>query len=486
MSRNIFDAIAPFHGRHNPLRNGWSTEQLRIVAQALSSPNHAIAFVACSLVAEQRTSARALRYSRSQSNYSFHDAYQGDALMTYRKVVKAVDWLVGHGYAQGHKGLWWLKKQSVVWATPKLMERIGHLVDITERQGARLRDEIILRDRDGKSVGFTDTAEIRRMRQEMKHINASLASQQFFLDDAELHIPPAARIFNQTFRRGGRLYHQGSSYQQIPKEDRAKIHTVVDGEVSPTVELDFESLHLRLAYLRAGRKMPEGDLYEVEGFSRPLVKLATLVALNADGTEVGAITAFLADHDDLALDNGLYQLPPSKLRVAIKKLIAAIKRKHYRISEFFGTGVGAELMRTDSDIALKVLLGMIDKTGRCPLVLHDSFLVPECDAELLQDLMVKALTDAGRTPFKKTYQSNPPLLPIHLGKHTVDQGRLVPSKLLMERAYLHLRVDRRGVGLSPPGDDPKGLAESHRREPDEPKNAEEAHLGRELLASWHS
>ena len=111
----------------------------------------------------------------------------------------------------------------------------------------------------------------------MKTINGHLASQRYFLDGVEVYVPPACRIFNQTFRRGGRIYHQGSSYQQMPKEQRAKIKTLLDdGTVSPMVELDFTSLHVGLLYLLAGKKQPEGDLYGIEGYSRPLVKIATL------------------------------------------------------------------------------------------------------------------------------------------------------------------------------------------------------------------
>ncbi|KUI16945.1 hypothetical protein AU193_22450 [Mycobacterium sp. GA-1285] len=482
MSRRLFDVIAPFKGEHNPLRGGWSDEQLEIMRKGLNLTGPGsldTALVACSLVAEKRTTDMPLRYSRSPKSYSYFHAYQGDPMLTYRRVVRAADWLMANGYADGHTGLWWFKKQSIIQATDKLM-LLAHLVDVSSRRGAMLKDEIILRDKDGKSIGFRDTSTIQRMRRDIKFVNAHLASQRYFLDDTELYIPPAARIFNRTFRRGGRLYHQGSSYQQMRKEVRARIVMMVDGEQSQMVELDYTSLHMQLAYQRAGKKMPEGDLYEIDGFSRALVKVATLVALNADGgTEVGAVTALLTDNDDLALENGLYGLARSELSVAVERLIAAIKHKHYRISEAFGTGIGAQLMRTDSDMAVKVLLAMIDETGRCPLIVHDSFLVPVCDKQQLQEVMDKVLSDAVRTPSSKSYQSNPPLLPIHLGKHTVDQGRLVPSKLLMERAYLHSRVDHRYAGLDPPGHDPKGMAEGHHEGPDEPKHAEDQHLGRE-------
>lgn len=404
-----------------------------------------VAFIACSLVAEQRTSATELRYSRSQRNYSFLDAYEDDEMMTYRKVVSAVDWLIAHGYAEGRKGVWWLSKQSIMWATPKLMDIVGHLVDLTARQGAMLRDEIVLRDKDGNSIGFTDTGEIRRMRQELKAINAHLAAQQYLLNGSALYISPATRIFNQTFRRGGRLYHQGSSYQQMPKDKRAQIKMLVDGELCDTVELDFESLHMRLVYARAGKTMPAGDLYEVEGFSRKLAKVATLISLNADGTEIGAITGVLSSDEELCAANDLDHRSPSMLRAAAERLVAAIKRKHYRVKEFFGTGAGAELMKADSDIAVRIMRAMIEQAGRCPLVVHDSFIVPAMDAPLLEDLMTKALAShtlsstrpvTSSTTSSQRFYSRPP---IHLGKHHSEQGLYVLPQTYAREVFAHTR-----------------------------------------------
>ena len=293
--------------------------------------------------------------------------------------------------------------------------------------------------RNGTDIGFADTDETRQMRQRMKTINAHLASQRYFLEGVEMYVPPACRIFNQTFRRGGRIYHQGSSYQQMPKAQRAKIKTRLDdGTVSPMVERDFTSLHVGLLYLLAGKKQPTVDLYGIDGFSRPLVKIATLITINADGTEVGALAHILEGDDDLCRDNGADRRDRWALRALVERLLAAIKRKHYRIKEFFGSGAGAGLMRTDSDIAVWVMLEMIEKTGRCPLVVHDSFIVPTQDAALLERVMTEALEQirpAGvggdgsssrkANSLAATHQASTPHTHIHMGKQRIDQ--LVPA-----------------------------------------------------------
>ncbi|MGO4445067.1 hypothetical protein AB4Z42_17080 [Mycobacterium sp. 2YAF39] len=465
--KNILDLYEPFKGRHNPLRNGWSTDMVAVVAAKIdvSLPE---AFIACSLVAEKLTTGMPLRYSRSQRNYSYFETYEADPMMTYRKVIPAVGQLMALGYAKGHKGLWDFKKQSILEATPKLMERIGWLVDLTKRQGAILKDEIVLRDKNGKNVGFTDTAAIRQMRIDMKTINAHLTDQQYLLDGVQMYIPPAARIFNQNFRRGGRLYCQGSSYQQMSPAKRANITMVVDGDVVPMVEEDFDSLHMRLVYQRAGRSMPTGDLYEVDGFSRKLAKKATLVSLNADGTEVNAITHILEKDEELADENGLCKLPKWEIKAAVERLIAAIKRKHYRVREFFGTGVGAQLMRIDSDIAVKIMLTMIEKTGRCPLVVHDSFIVPVSDAPLLRSLMADALalahpslTSPSPTPSEQGKASTSSSY-IHMVKHLDNQGERVLVKTSMGSSSTHC-----GVGLAVlDGERPPEDVDTGRRAPD--------------------
>lgn len=423
MSRSLLEVIRPFQGRHNPLRGGWSDDQLQVVAGALKTNNLTAAAIACSLIAELRTTATPVRYSRSQKTYKSNEVFQGDPLMTYRRVVPGVDWLIDQGYAAGTKGSWLLSKQSILAATPKLTRLISDLVDVSRRVSATLKDEIVLRDKDGHSIGFCDTDEIRRMRHEMNTINALLSDQRYFLGESQLYIPPAARIFNQSFRRGGRLYHQGSSYQQMSKAKRAKIEMVIeDGLVSPMVERDFESLHMALIYRLARKHRPDGDLYAIEGFSRKLVKKGCLIAINADGTEVGALAGLLDEDEDLCWENGIDHNSPSAMRLAAEQLIAAIKRKHYRVMEYFGSGAGAELMRTDSDMAVQVMLSMIEKTGRCPLVVHDSFLVPSCDVGHLDDAMAKALLEASS-------KSNTLPLPIHLGKHGIDQQECEDTRL---------------------------------------------------------
>jgi hypothetical protein len=59
-------------------------------------------------------------------------------------------------------------------------------------------------------------------------------------------------------------------------------------------------------------------------------------------------------------------------REQAKRLIAEIERKHAPVADYFNSGIGLQLQRTDSDIAARVL-AKSSKDGECLLSLHDGF-----------------------------------------------------------------------------------------------------------------
>ena len=54
---------------------------------------------------------------------------------------------------------------------------------------------------------------------------------------------------------------------------------------------------------------------------------------------------------------------------------------------YFNSDCGARFQRRDSDMAMEVMTRMIQRTGRCPLPIHDSFLVADIDTESLRQTM---------------------------------------------------------------------------------------------------
>jgi hypothetical protein len=46
-------------------------------------------------------------------------------------------------------------------------------------------------------------------------------------------------------------------------------------------QVDYANLHIRMAYSEAGKRIPDGDQYTIDGFDRGLVKLAVNTLFNA-------------------------------------------------------------------------------------------------------------------------------------------------------------------------------------------------------------
>src|SRR5829696_32826 len=57
---------------------------------------------------------------------------------------------------------------------------------------------------------------------------------------------------------------------------------------------------------------------------------------------------------------------------------------------------------------MQVMLRMIRRTGRCPLPLHDSFLVPDIDAKPLADTMREVAHEYGLHPALKVLRQGHP------------------------------------------------------------------------------
>lgn len=262
-----------------------------------------------------------------------------------------------------------------------------------------LRGERPRRGATAPRLEYDDTAETQAMRERLKAINSHLQKQWIdiritdaeftnlqlrmrrdyvdedrdrpFIDFTQTSL---VRIFNNgDWGQGGRFYK--GWWLSVPSEYRKYI-TINDKR---TCEIDFSALHPVLLYSHIREEL-QGDAYDIglPKVPRSLVKETFNKMLNAPGL-IRTPKGYAAD--EIGLD--------------WKKLQAAIADRHAPIKQFFNSGYGLKLQRTDADLAEAVMLRFFSAGHTC-LPVHDSFLVHHALADELRAIMVqefKKLTD---------------------------------------------------------------------------------------------
>lgn len=316
-------------------------------------------------------------------------------LMTRRKVPDAVDQLDAGGWIHHHKQpvgiMGW---QSWFEATVDLVDAMHDILsDKPKLKLARLPMTTILRDQHGKPVAYRRTRDIDRQDKKTDAFNEAITSSSISYPDASNVVQllglacPMARIYNNTFMRGGRFYPMGTSWQNIKAETRRKL--TIDGE--PVVELDFDGMHIAMLYAESGLPLPD-DCHDIQGWPRKLVKVATFTLINAKTEKKARLS--IAHNDVMQL----LAVPGSQEALAVThKLMKAIKSKHAAIAHHLHSDAGARLMRKDSDIAEAVMAELILRKGIVALPVHDSFLVQASKRDELENAMIEASYKVMRT-----------------------------------------------------------------------------------------
>lgn len=410
----LFETCAsPIWGHHNPLVLGWSERQLLPIVELLEPyipsvarrrRQLAIASCARSLFVENMLSGKPLRFPGGQVAYAVPKRYRcGDPLYTYRYVTESIDILERAGLVGQCAGSMSGRRQSVAWPTDTLMQILEQVVDIGEARELRLRDEvIILRDRLNKrKIDYPETATTAKMRAEMEFINSHHCRVVVHAAQDIFRGLRLRRVFVGTMEQGGRLYCKGASYQNIRSAERAQLKIETKGRIDPTVEIDFRAIHITMAYAKENLSLPESDdPYVIEGYDRDrLVKLAVNIVLNARNHQAATHALAKQISGDRTLKEaagltGLYIEETELLRFS-RELVKAIKAKHHQIKEYFTSDCGVLFQYLDSGIAVQILTRMIHMTGRCPLPVHDSFIVVEQDRELLAQTMQEVARESG-------------------------------------------------------------------------------------------
>jgi hypothetical protein len=426
----------PLYGDHAPLVLRWSDDQLALIAECLAPllPDNltnqmqlAIASIARSIVAEHAISGRRVHYPRGRDRYRQPKRYRdGDPRFTWYYLTKGMDALHAAGLIEHVVGKWNRYGngfESVAWATDTLVALVAPLIDVWESRGIPGRVETIVLRADKAEVDYPETADTIIMREQLRIVNDNLTQLELRHRGQKLDIPIGRRIFNDSFDRGGRFYCHGPSFQNMPARQRLELEWIIDGAAHPTVEIDYANLHIRMAYSEAGERIPDGDQYIIDGFDRGLVKLAVNTLFNAPTTNkaILSITKELRYSPNLQAVNNIESTDPGPCRALAKRVVDAVHVKHRRIKSYFGSDCGAPFQRQDSGMAMEVMTRMIQRTGRCPLPVHDSFLVPEIDADILSRTMTEVAREYGLELELKDSRGNHSTIPLfQLGVTTSD------------------------------------------------------------------
>lgn len=320
---------------------------------------------------------------------------------------------------------------TIVAAGPRLAALVESngltLDDIGERSG---REVIILRstreqanrgNQDGGSAdlsAYEDTPETIAMRADVTAINERLQMANLQVDESERAEDGPVdttqrvlyRVFNDgTWDRGGRLY--GGFWQQLSGAERCNAVTI-DGE--PVAEFDYGSMQPRLALTLSGVVTDPGiDLYHVPGYERHREDFK------------GLLVAALASYSPLAR---YPQGVAMSLRGVLKApdALALLTGQYPGLEPWLGHGRGLELMRTESDIAVRVILEA-NRKGFVVLPIHDSFLVPRSRTEETRTLMIEAFQAVTGTKVEpKVNLKAPPALASASSSHAVARAPASP------------------------------------------------------------
>ncbi|WP_430432065.1 hypothetical protein [Oceanicaulis sp.] len=281
-----------------------------------------------------------------------------------------------------------LKSRTTLRASPRLRQLLTeHDISFYDFQLAPVSEVIELRTtKDFKSkeyelVEYSDTDEALKMRAQMDRIHAALLDADIVCIDTDCDDRQRTmkRIFNNSdLSCAGRLY--GGFWQ--PMSDTQRLEEIsINGE--DVAILDYDQMSLAIAYGLSGLPLPEGDLYLIDGLSRlvdreprPTVKQV----VNAMFNRKTPLTEYPKGVAPLTYQGGEEVYPA-------RWLAEAIREKHAPIADWFEQGRGLELQRRDSDIAVDVLLKLIDD-GIVALPVHDAFIVPLSKKDYVRSVMI--------------------------------------------------------------------------------------------------
>lgn len=339
-----------------------------------------------------------LVYSRDKSDpkYKRTDGTE----VTTREVVKAVDWLVENGYACTIIGkpskTVELRVPSILLATQKLKDKFIKKEVMLEAEGNYLDTVQVLSLRSKKEKGVMKELPIR-MTKEMMLIEENVRLYNEMLDTADVRDSEGNNITNVykriwswgSLKLSGRWY---GSVVNTPRVDRLGI-TINN---MPVVEIDYVGIHPRILWAMYGKPLWEFpyDIYaEIANVKSPvdrkISKLALLIYLNAID-EKEAQFAIQGEINTLsAEEKSEYTL--GKSTGVLKKMTSWFELNEMPIKKDYvgDNNIGLILQNKDSELA-NFIIKHLRLINVPVLVVHDSFIVPEQNQHITEQVMAES------------------------------------------------------------------------------------------------
>lgn len=332
-------------------------------------------------------------YSRNSNDYKPESAYNVLGL-SYKILIHLVDTMKDNGYIIHHTGYFdrdtKCGKSSRMKASDSLIELIDSLPETMVVVDdailmARNGNYIVLKDENKKPIEYYETDLTKVWNDLLVSYNSLVSMSRIGLSvDTDFIINydnnTVRRVFNDdSFSLGGRYY--GGWWQSIKKEFRKHITINKDR----TVEIDYKSFHLILAYSIAGIDYfteIDDDPYIIDhdGLGeryRTLIKIITLTCFNSKSR-----TSAIKSINSEIIKGNISGHPTMK----ISQIISLCEKKHYRIANMFYSDIGKLLQYNDSMVAHNIIKHFTDK-NIVVLCIHDSFMCQEQYMEELKDYM---------------------------------------------------------------------------------------------------
>jgi len=219
---------------------------------------------------------------------------------------------------------------------------------------------------------------IARLAGEIQTLNEFLRRQRL----AGVSFQGLRRIFNLgdqpgfNFNKGGRLY---GSHQQLSKLERAAIR--INGE--PVVEIDIQACFLTILFAKRKLPRPAGDLYDVDGVPRKVVKSFITMTLGYDryhkawpkevrGDFSAAWAEWKERGEPVETETGdlAKEFPIAEVQAKVLKRLPILQ-------DWENSEIGwADLFYLESEIVLATMNELMTQGVPC-LPVHDSIIVPK-------------------------------------------------------------------------------------------------------------